>query len=368
MLESLQTIGRRGRVNTDHFHGGDRSGSTGDTETTVDSSGDRVKQRFFRDRPLDATPISLTHDRIYILPTLRGLMFIGGLLVMLVTSMNYGLGLGYALCFLLTGLFSAALLATFRNVQGVTLVAVNSRHCVLGEKIQFELELKNPNRLDMHMLAVSDRAGNMLEEPCISTQQSMTPVLSVASVKRGWQHLGRLRVRSEYPIGLWFAWGYWHVPVSALVLPASENDAPALPQITAHLSEETSSSSRQSQVTSGEVHAIRPYQAGDNLASIHWKATARGQGLQTREFEESQLPQSMELHWRDTADLVDIEQRISRLAAWCRQCDSEHRLFSLHLPGLPAISNTEDDGKDASAHLHECLKALALLDTNGKGR
>lgn len=372
MLGVLQTMGRRSGGTTRAAGPVATGSSVKNPVRSDDDSSDRVKQRFFRDRPLDSTPISLTHQRIYILPTLRGLLFIGGLLVMLVTSMNYALGLGYALCFLLTGLFSAALLATFRNVQGITLTSAQDTRCVLGERIAFELELHNPNRLDMHMLSVSDRADNTTEEPCISTQQSVTTVLPVPSAKRGWQQLGRLRVKSEYPIGLWFAWGYWHVPVQALVLPASETDAPPLPQAQADQSNETSSENRQSQASSGEIHAIRPYQAGDNLSSIHWKASARGQGMQTREFEQAQAPQSMELHWQHTASLVDTEKRLSRLAAWCRQCDSEDRTFSLQLPGLPAISNTEDDGSSnsgnstqAADHLHECLKALALFDNDG---
>lgn len=351
MSGASQTIERR-----------NSSAQTDQAAKSHDDSSVRVKQRFFRHRALDSTPISLTHDRIYILPTMRGLLFIAGLLVMLITSMNYALGLGYALCFLLTGLFSAALLATYRNVQGITLTSANVTHCVQGERIEFELELHNPNRLDMHMLSLSDREGNKVEEPRISSQQTTLSLLPVASGKRGWQSLGRLCVRSEFPIGLWFAWGYWHVPVQALVLPASESDAPPLPQLQADQNNDSTSAVQQSPTSSGEIHAIRQYQPGDNLSSIHWKASARGQGLQTREFEKNQTPQSIELHWQDTAILADTEKRVSRLAAWCRQCDSEERPFSLQLPGLPCIVNSEDSSNPANNHLHHCLQALALFD------
>ena len=320
-----------------------------------------MEQRFFRTRALDELPITLTHDRIYILPTRRGMIFIFGLLVMLVTSMNYALGLGYGLCFLLTGLFSAALLATYRNVQSITLTAIDARQCSVGESLEYELELHNPNRLDMHVISISDRDGNSSDLPYLASQQSQHTVIRKAATKRGWQTLGRLRVRSEYPLGLWFAWGYWHVPSRALVLPASEQAAPEVPDTQAEHNDEGSAENHSGQSASGEIHAIRPYRSGDSLSSIHWKASARGMGLHTREFETNLSPQSVELHWNDTASLSDTEQRVSRLAAWCRQCDSESQPFSLQLPGLAALSNIDDSNQPAD-HLQDCLKALALFD------
>lgn len=326
----------------------------------------QVEQRFFRTRALDDLPIKLTHERIYILPTRRGIVFIIGLLVMLVTSMNYALGLGYGLCFLLTGLFSASLLATYRNVQSITLTAINATQCSVGESLEFELELHNPNRLDMHFISISDRDGHSSDLPHLASRQSQTIVLRVAATIRGWQALGRLRVRSEYPLGLWFAWGYWHVPSRALVLPASENPAPPPPPPQADQHDEIDKQKKPGQTSSGEIHAIRPYQSGDSLSSIHWKASARGMGLLTREFETDPTSETLELHWNDTATLSDTEQRVSRLAAWCRQCASDSQAFSLQLPGPTNPGDSDDSsGKRPNAdNLQGCLKALALFDKN----
>jgi len=69
-------------------------------------SGNRVKQRLFRTKPQDSLPLTLKHERIYILPSARGMAFIGVIAIMLLASINYGLNLGYALCFILIGLFS----------------------------------------------------------------------------------------------------------------------------------------------------------------------------------------------------------------------------------------------------------------------
>src|SRR5208283_274252 len=76
----------------------------------------RWRQRLWRVAPVDRAPVVLRHRRIYILPTRRGLALIATLSIMLLTSMNYALSLGHALTFLVTGLFAAALLQTWRNL------------------------------------------------------------------------------------------------------------------------------------------------------------------------------------------------------------------------------------------------------------
>ena len=70
----------------------------------------QARQRFWRLAPADAGSVVLRHSRIYILPTARGWALIGTLLVMLVTSTNYALSLGYGFTFLAAGLVSSALL------------------------------------------------------------------------------------------------------------------------------------------------------------------------------------------------------------------------------------------------------------------
>ena len=67
----------------------------------------------------------LRHSRIYILPTRRGFALIATLVIMLLTSMNYALSLGYALTFLAAGMVAAALLATFRNLAGIASLAAS---------------------------------------------------------------------------------------------------------------------------------------------------------------------------------------------------------------------------------------------------
>ena len=69
-----------------------------------------LRQRVWRVAPADAGPVVLRHSRIYILPTRRGLALMTTLAIMLVTSMNYALSLGFAVTFVVAGLVASALL------------------------------------------------------------------------------------------------------------------------------------------------------------------------------------------------------------------------------------------------------------------
>jgi len=95
----------------------DRDGSVPATQTGPWHA--RIRQRFFRRAPTDREPVVLRHSRIYILPTRRGLAIIATLTVMLLTSLNYALSLGFVATFLVAGLVAAALLHTFRNLAGI---------------------------------------------------------------------------------------------------------------------------------------------------------------------------------------------------------------------------------------------------------
>ena len=78
---------------------------------------DRVLYR----QKIDPVPVVLQQHRVFVLPTSRGWAIVLTLMLMLVTSMNYALSLGYALTFLLAGLFGATLIHVFRNLVKVQL-------------------------------------------------------------------------------------------------------------------------------------------------------------------------------------------------------------------------------------------------------
>lgn len=92
-------------------------------------------------------------------------------------------------------------------------------------------------------------------------------------VGRGPAHLHRVRLSSAFPLGLWTRWQSRPLPAEILIFPRPR---PAEPRIQ---SGPTGAEGPQptGRGATGDFDALRPYQAGDPVARIHWPTTARAQ-------------------------------------------------------------------------------------------
>jgi len=312
-------------------------------------------QRVFRTHADDALPIRIEHQRIYILPTRRGWAFLATLLLMLVGAINYSLSLGYALCFLLAGLFSATLLHTYRNLAGLELRRVTADSAFAGERLPFTLTLANATRIARHGLRLCTRGG--ADAPPLATRTDVPATgtaearLELPTTVRGRWPLGRVTIESDWPLGLWRAWSYVHAPVHGLVFPPPEPQAPPLPA-----EPDAVAGALARQGARGDVAGLRPYRPGDVPGTIAWKSLARGQGLHVRTFDDESGQARTRLTLAATS-LPGVEQRLERLAAWVLDAEARGADYAFELPGttLPA-----DHGP---AQRLDALTALALHGT-----
>lgn len=308
-------------------------------------SSNAVKQRLFRKRPEDTLPLSVEHQRIYIVPSKRGLAFLLALLICLIASINYQLNLGYGLSFLLAGLFSASLLHTYKNLAGITLDALHANSVVCGDNAKFSLKLTNRSQQDR--IGICIRYANQFVSTDIPAEQSVTVDLPLATTHRGHQPIGRLTLTSQYPIGLWTTWSYCHTPATVLVHPKPELNAPPVPRAP---SDGVADSLNKG--LDGDVASLRDYVPGDALTHIAWKRAARGGSLQVRELEENTPGGDIELSVAVT-ELSDIESQMSRLAAWVNEAHRSGTAYSLTLNSAPIGTSSGD------SHRNVCMDALA---------
>ena len=334
--------------------GGAARGAAGGAADDATGGRSRVPflQRVFRTRAEDTLPIRIEHRRIYILPTRRGCAFLGSLLLMLIASVNYSLSLGYALCFLLTGLFSATLLHTYRNLAGLELRHADADTAFAGDRLVFSLTFANPTRLARHGLRVATRArGDAAVAETrtdVAADARAETTLDVPTARRGRHALGRLTIESDWPLGLWRAWSYVHAPVHGLVFPAPEREPPPLP-----VEPDATSGAIARQGSRGDVAGLRPYLPGDVPSTIAWKSLARGQGLHVRTFDD-EAGRSRTRLTLGAAALPDLEARLSRLAAWVLAAEGAGGDYALELPGTVLGANR------GPAQRREALSALAL--------
>jgi len=305
-----------------------------------------IDQRIFRRRPEDALPLKVEHKRIYIVPSKRGLAFLLALLVCLIASVNYQLNLGYALSFLLAGLFSASLLHTYRNLAGTQLDAMRAAPVTSGETAKFMLKMSNSSRQDR--IGIDIKYQERIVRTDLLTDQVTTVELPVVTKERGYFPLGRIALTSQYPIGLWTTWSYCHTPAGVVVHPKPEFNPPPLPRAFA----DGDADSLQMGVE-GDVASLRDYVAGDPLTRIAWKRAARGGDLYVRELEENHPGGDVELSLAAT-EVHDVESQVSRLAAWVHEAHQSGTAYSLTLDG-DVISTASGD-----AHRQACLDALAF--------
>lgn len=304
-------------------------------------------QRVFRTRADDTLPHTVAHQRIYIVPTKRGAAFLLALLLMLIASVNYALSLGYALCFLLTGLFAATLLHTYRNLAGLKVEQVNSSDVFAGEPLLFTISLANDRGETRHGINLRTRDGHAVKTRlnALDTEHAQ---LWVSTHARGIRQLGRLTLQSDWPLGLWTSWSYLHAPAQGVVFPQPENDAPPLPSHS-----ESSTGDQRKAGMQGDVSGLREYIPGDSIGAIAWKSAAKGTGLQVRTFDAQSAPAQAVLSLHHTGK-HQLEEQLARLCAWVLQAEKTQTDYALELPGNPVETGS------GQAHRQAVLTAIAM--------
>ena len=297
-------------------------------------------------RTTETGTVVLNQRRIYILPTRQGFAFAFVLLLMLLGDINYNLSLGYVLTFLLATIAGMSMLYTFRNMAQLEIHAGHVAAVFAGEQAQFVFHFNNPGTLVRYRVQLQDDNGHhtVFDLPA----QHATPVqLSIPSTRRGWLDSGRLTLYTEFPFGLFHAWSYIHFDVRCLVYPAPAAAQP-LPA--------TSQQEGNGKIAGAgdeDFYGLRNYAAGDALPRIAWKAFAREQGLQVKQFS---AYQGKEL-WLDWLQLPTIasERKLELLTRWVLEADKQNLLYGLRLPNVVIAP------QHSAAHQAECLRALALF-------
>ena len=192
----------------------------GEAKTKKDKNG-RIAQRIFRSSAKDTLPLTFRHERIYILPSSRGMAFICVIAIMLMASINYSLNLGYALCFILIGLFASCLLATYKNLVKIKFVSVNSRDTFEGNDLTYKIRVSEEAKKHRSSISLTNNDSNTIFD--VQSLGIAEAILTVTDTKRGIHALGRLTVSSDFPLGLWRGWGYLHTPVHAHIYPRPES-------------------------------------------------------------------------------------------------------------------------------------------------
>lgn len=296
---------------------------------------------------------ALNQGNIYILPTKAGVVFAGTLFIMLLASINYQLNLGYVLTFLLAGSGIVSMHVTHGSLRGLTLHLRPTTPVFAGDAALLDVVITNKGGA-RHGLAVyfhePTAQGQRVVWFDVPAQGQEVVRVSLVPPRRGWHQVPTLVVETHFPLGLFRAWTLWRPAAQQLAYPRPEMPPPPLPPAQPVPGERPLPNAP----AGSELDGVRPWRRGDSMRQVAWKKVARTGEMISRDTAASGS-RELRLDWHASAARgQDIEQRLSRLAAWVQSADRAGLTYALRLPGFEQHSGHGD------AHRRAALERLAL--------
>lgn len=313
----------------------------------------RMAQWIRRRQGDDVLPVSLHRRRLYILPTRTGLAFGVLLLLMLIAGLNYANSLALLTTFLLGALALVSMHACHRNLLGLEISELAAQDGFAGGEAEIRLRLSNPGRPLRVGIELQGMPGRTVS--CsVPVGGSIAARVATATPVRGVMPVGRLRIRTTWPFGLFRAWTWLHLTEEVIVYPKPRGARP-LP-VAAGVRGATAA---QACGEPDEWTQLRSFREGDSPRQVAWKAYARGSPLLVKEYAASGGSERL----FDFAALqgLDTEQRLSQLAQWILSAAAEGERFGLRLP-RQLIGLDQGPG-----HRQRCLRALARFGLEEPG-
>ena len=291
---------------------------------------------------------TLVRQRIYILPTREGMIFFAVLLVILLGAINYENSLAFMLTFLTGSIGFLGMIYTHQNLNHLKISTLTSKPVFAGQTAYFPFNLSSEKPYARFNIKIHSRGSDIIHAH-IKENADTQINLPVAASNRGRLYLNKIKIYSEFPLGLFHAWSWVELKTSCLVYPMPEAHSPRI-----HL--RGKQSGQQMSVESGidDFAGLRDYQKGDSPSHLAWKAIARTGQLQTKVFN-ADAGNEIWLSWYQLPDNMGIEKRLSVLCRWILDADNHGLSYGMEIPGkkIPVNSGLH--------HRHSCLRELALF-------
>jgi len=306
---------------------------------------------------IDLQTRQLKRQRVYIFPTVQGWVYAMMLIVMLFGAINYNNSMAFMLCFLLASLGLVCMLHTYRNLAGLIISSSKPKAVFAGQQALFPIQLDN--RLGLERFSIKFelrgpvrkllRKKKEIHQISIGIEAGKQPTsyYPIQSSKRGILTAERLKISTNFPLGIFIAWSYFKPDYSCLVYPAP-NGQKQLPLNILNVDD----ADYGSQSGTDDFAGFRKYRPGDPVNSIAWKAFAKEQGLLIKQFS-GKGSQTLILSWESISHISDIESRLSQLCFWILLAEQSSLHYGLEIP------NIRIEPGHGMHHKELCLEALA---------
>lgn len=302
-------------------------------------------------RKLHSRMVRLNH--IYIMPSGRGMLFLGAIIVLVLTAATYNNNLIFVLAFFLAALFVVSMLQTHFNLKSVRLQFLSADEAFEGEKITllfqvYQRRLGNKRALSIRSLSKQwSTLEPGLEE--LTPREPVRPVrMTVKAWRRGIYPLPDIALESYFPLGLFRAWKVFRPQGELVVYPKPAGQRALEPRSFAFGEQDLGLRTS----PEGDFGELKNYQPGESYHQIAWKHYARTGDLYSK------------VHWGEEHKFYQIpwdprgtktEIYLCQMSLWVQQALEENATFEMELPRQNIESGS---GLDQA---RVCWRALAAI-------
>ena len=312
----------------------------------------RRLNRWLKRRIPAASQHKLSNRNIFIMPTRFGYLYLFFVVLLFLLATNYQNNVIMLLSYLLASLFITAMMHSFYNFSGIVLSSGNTASGYAKQNISFPINIVVPNeRLDLSFCFDDQQVTHLPK----SVKGEQTVYVSCHYQNRGVYLPGRLKVWSEYSLGLFITWTRIDFDHQCTVYPESitlrnnKNSFTGFSKNNALLE----TSLLEYKPGTDDFFELKTHILGEPISRIAWKQFARGQGLLTKHY----LKQEGSIRWLKLMDMPNhgIEKQLQYLCFLVNEYNYIGQIFGLDL-GREEIPPSQGE-----YHNKQCLMALAVF-------
>lgn len=305
---------------------------------------------------------TLSNRNIFIMPTRFGFAYLFFDILLFLLGTNYQNNIILLLSYLLASLFITVMLHSFYNFTQITFSSKANQYGFTNQIINFPINITgHKTHFDINFQFSEPRY--FLKEIKIAqcNTETIEVLLPWLAKQRGVYALGRIKVFSEYSLGLFITWSLLDFAHQVIVFPEPKKLTNNQQLLTGG-NESDRDKGVYIQATGGgnDYSELKSYILGESQARIAWKQLARGQGKFSKHYQE----QKGNLLWLKLSNMPgsDVELKLQFLCFLILEYNNNKQGFGLMLD-LPSRTQHSSvitiEPNSGYQHQQNCLIALA---------
>ena len=310
---------------------------------------------------------TLSSRNIFIMPTRFGFAYLIFIVLLFLLGTNYQNNIILLFCYLLASLFITVMLHSFYNFSQLIFSSSAKQFTFAKQHAYFPIIVKSDkNHFDLNFQFPEQKSLSTkvnLEHCPIGESQVLLPLYGE---RRGVYKVGRVKVFSEYSLGLFVTWAMLDFSHQVVAFPQPKKLSTHQNYLsTLDESDQSDNAYQQTTVGIDDFSELKNYISGESRARIAWKQFARGQGKLSKHYQNQQGS----LLWLKLSDMPssDVETKLSYLCYLVLEYSKSEQDFGLCLDfkAFTKVSENKDQQTmkiaPSSGHQHKqlCLVALA---------